>query len=147
VAGLSSYTQGSNTSALTTELNSLANNTYSAAGSAQDNSSNHDIWADFLATVTFGTSPTVGTSLDLYVMPALESSSQVYSDGGGAVAPSGALYVGSFILRAVTTAQNVHVRQVPLPPGSWRVVLHNNGTGQTLAASGNTVTYRSYKTS
>lgn len=148
MTGLSGYTQGANVSAMTTELNSLSSSAYSAAGPAQDNAANHDAWADFLLTCTFAIAPTAGTTLDLFLLIALDGTTGVFSDSvsGSAGFAQLSLKVGSFQVRAVTTAQNLHLRSALLPPGAWRPVLFNNGTGQGLAPTGNTLVYRSYKT-
>lgn len=138
----SGYTQTA-VSALTTELNSLATAAYSAASAAQDNTTNLDFWADFELNVTFGTNPTAGTSVDLYIVSSLDGTN--YGDGGGAVAPPYTSYVGPFPVRAVTTAQRIELRGIQLPEGLWKAVVLNNGTGQAMAASGNTLLYRSYK--
>ena len=81
------YTQAL-TNVLTTELNTLTNNSYCTAGGAVDNTTNLDLFADFQCNVTFGTAPTTGTTLDLFLVPSLDGTN--YADGGGAVAPSSA---------------------------------------------------------
>src|SRR5579885_1720765 len=125
----SGYTQVL-TSLLTTELNSLANNGISNGGATVlDNTTNLDVFADFEANFTFGTAPTAGTGLDLYLVPTIDGTN--YEDGGATssnVQPSSAYFVGSFIVRAVTTAQKVAIRGVQLGPTKYRAVLINNGT-------------------
>lgn len=139
------YTQ-TLTSVLTTELNSLANNAISnASATIIDNTTNLDLFADFEANVTFALAPTAGTSLDLYLVPSIDGTN--YEDGGQTasnVQPSTAYYAGSFIVRAVTTAQKIAIQGVRLGPNKFEAVLVNNTTGQALAASGNTVGYRTY---
>lgn len=123
---------------LTTELNSLANNAYSAVGSVLDNGANLDQFAVAQLDVTFGTSPTVDTTVDLFAVPAPDGTN--YQDGGGSVKPAAAYYCGSFQLRAVTTAQKIATPRFELPPCKVKFVAFNNNTGQAFAASGNTVT-------
>ena len=142
MVGLTSYTQASVT-ILTTELNALANNAYTAASAEQDNSTNHDLLADFELSVTFGTNPTVNSTMDLYIVIAMDGT--VYGDGGGAVAPAPTYWRGCFPLRAVTTIQHIALEGVPLPPEKWKAIILNNTTGQALGATGHTLEFRSYK--
>ncbi len=137
--GRKAYSQAL-TTILSTELNSLANGSNSAASTAVDNSSNLDLYADFLLTVTFGTAPSAGTTCDLYVMPSLDGTT--YADGGSSVIPAKNLYVGSFYVRNVTTAQVMALNNI-LIPQYFKLVIVNN-TGQTMAASGNTLKYRTF---
>ena len=132
-------------SLLTTEVNSLANNARTAASAAYDNSAAGFgfLWGEFELVVTFGAAPTAGTGFDLYLIESVDGTN--YTDGSSSVAPPLTSFVGSFPLRAVTTAQRIHLRGVPLPPGKWKALLHNNGTGQTAAASGNTLSVLPYR--
>lgn len=123
---------------VTTELNSLANNTYSAVSPVLDNGTNLDQFGIAQLDVTFGTNPTVDTTVDLFAVPAPDGTN--YEDGGGAVKPAAAYYCGSFQLRAVTTPQKIATSRFELPPCKVKFVVFNNNTGQTFAASGNTVT-------
>lgn len=135
------YTQaGTPTSALTTELNSLATATASALGPAQDNSSNLDLYADFVLSVTFGTNPTANSTVDLYLLPAVDGTN--YADAVVAATPAKNMLVGSFYVRAVTTAQLIAITNVPIPEKFKMMVINN--TGQTMAASANTVKYQSW---
>lgn len=137
--GRKAYTQALATG-LSTELNALANATYSAASATIDNSTNLDLYIDLLLSVTYGTAPSAGGTVDLYVVPSLDNTT--FADGGGSTAPAHALLVGSFELRAVTTAQNIVLRDIPLPQYA-KLVAYNNA-GQAMAATGNTVKYRTY---
>lgn len=133
------YTQAL-TSGLASELNSLASGSYSAASAAIDNHTNLDLYVDFLLTVTFGTAPTAGKTVDLYLIPSPDGTT--YADGGGAVAPASALKVGSFQVRAVTTAQEMALFNILIPQYFKLVALNN--TDQAMASSGNTVQYRTF---
>ena len=133
---------GTLTSALTTELNSLATATWSAASSAIDNTSTLDLVSDFELYVTYGTNPSAGGYCALAVLPAIDGT-PTFVDGGGSVAPQNSLIVGVFELRAVTTAQRVGLRDVVIPPGQFKVAVYN-AAGQTMASSGNTLKYRTH---
>lgn len=105
-----------------------------------DNSTNLDLYVDLLLQVTWGSAPTAGNSCDLYLIPSPDNTT--YADGGGAVAPAKNLYVGSFYVRAVTSAQAMTLNNV-LIPQYYKLVLLNN-SGQAMPASGSTLKYRQY---
>ncbi len=137
-----SYTQaGTPVTALDTQLNSLATATASAAGSAQDNSTNLDLYADFVLSVTFGTNPTANATVDLYILPSVDGGTN-YADAVVAATPAKNMLAGSFYVRAVTTAQVITITNVPIPE-KFKVMVINN-TGQSMAASGNTLKYQSW---
>lgn len=133
----SAYTQTVD-SCLTTELNSLSNGSSSSAGTAEDNTTNLDLWADFVLDVTFGTNPTANTTCDLFLLPSVDGTN--YTTPAAALGP---YYVGSFQLQATTSQQLLMLLRVPLFPGKWKALLKNN-SGQAFPASGSTVKYRSY---
>lgn len=137
-----SYTQaGTPASALTTELNSLATATASAAGTAQDNSTNLDLYADFVLSVTFGVAPTANTTVDLYLLPSIDGGT-TYADAVVAATPAKSMLVGSFYCRNVATAQVMTLANVPIPEKFKMMVVNNSG--QAMAASGNTLKYQSW---
>lgn len=127
---------GSAANALTTELDALANGSYTAASAEINNSSDLYLFNDLELTVTFGSAPTVNNPIEMYLIPSIDGTN--FADGGGAVAPARNLYVGSFLLRAVTTAQRCLLRGVPLPPGKYKYVA-KNGSGQAFPASGSVI--------
>jgi hypothetical protein len=90
-------------------------------------------WGDFELTVFYGSAPTVGNTCDLYILESVDATN--YGDGTAGSSPvaSSNHYVGSFVLRAVTTVQRINLRNVPLPATNFKVQLVNNG-GQSLAA-------------
>lgn len=139
---------GAWTQLLSTELNSLASGSAALQSTgtnpAFDNTAAGNLFfaADIELVATFGTGPTAGT-IDVYLLP-LGSDSATYADGAGGASPvtSNAEYLCSFPVRAVTTAQRLVLSDVPIPGGQFIVELLNNGTGQSLAASGNTLKIR-----
>jgi len=128
-------------SLLTTELNSLANNTASAASSAIANETNLDVYADIwlhLASLT----PTGAPYINLYILEAIDGST--YPSATGSVLRNQPQHLlCSFILDTTAAAQDVIVRGVMLPPGSFKVVADNQ-SGPTLAASGSYVKMITY---
>ena len=137
-----SYTQaGTPTQALSTELNSLATATASSASAAQDNSTNLDLYADFVLSVTFGTAPTANNTVDLYLLPSFDGGT-TYADAVVATAAAKNMLIGSFYVRNVNTLQVMTISNVPIPE-KFKVMVVNN-TGQTMAASANTLKYQSW---
>ena len=131
----SGYTSQGNV--LSTELNSLGNGSYCSAGSAYDNTTNLDRFGVAELSVTFGTAPTSDSPIHLFAVIAPDGGTN-YTDGGGSVRPPDAVYLGTFQLRNVTTAQIVHTKRFELPPGKMKFVAYN-GSGQSFPASGSTV--------
>jgi len=131
---------------LSTELNSLANNA-AALGTEYDNSSNLYLWATFELNVTFGSAPTAGNTVDLYIIPAPDGTNYDDNTTGASGAAPSTSYVGGFPLRAVTSAQKVPlgvVRRVDLPPTKFKIFVVN-GSGQAFPASGSTVKMIPYR--
>lgn len=136
------YLLGSQATCLSTGLNSLANNSL-AISAAYDNtaaSAEGDgyILADFELVVTYGTAPTANTGCSLWIL--LTQDGTNYEDGGTSLTPA---RVPDLVLplRAVTTEQRI-IKRVILPQGIFKILLKNDGTGQAMAATGNTVKIR-----
>jgi len=133
---------GTNDSVMTTELNSLANNA-SVASSVITVTSTGYLLAEFeLYVAGMGGTPTANTAFDLWLLRRPDGTN--YEDGSSSVTPTRGPDVW-FPIRAVSTAQRI-VRVCELPPGLWTALVRNNGTGQALAASANTMKVRPYTT-
>lgn len=127
-------------SVMTTELNSLANNARAISGAQGADGTDANLLGDFELAVTFGTAPTLDTTVDLYLVRAADGTN--YEDGDASIRPAANAFAGSFQVRNVTSAQRIVVRDVPLPPGLWKAVIHNNATGQAFPSSGSTLKMR-----
>lgn len=136
----------------TTELNSLANNA-AALGAEYDNTpggANNYEAGLFELNVTFGTNPTAGAPVELYLIPAADGTN--YDDGSatGPVAPTNS-FIGACYVRAVTTAQKM-ILGVPgavlgpilLPPVKFKMLVYNK-SGQAFPASGSTLKMVPYR--
>jgi hypothetical protein len=137
---------GTHTDVLTTELNSLANNS-TAITAAIDNTSNHFIYIDVELEVTFGSAPTLNAGLNLYVVPSQDGTN--YADGSAGTPgtiPAPHCLRGVFLVRAVTSAQRIILERIEVPPGLYKLLLENKA-GQTTAASGNVLAYRGHELS
>lgn len=125
-------------SALTTELNSLANVTNCSASSAIDNTTNKDLYHDLTLTVaTQGSARAAGAYVAVYMVTALDGTN--YDDA----TTEGSELVAVFTLDAATTARQHTRRDVPVPPGLFKYFARNV-TGQALAASGNLLEWRAH---
>jgi hypothetical protein len=127
---------GSSANALTTELDALANGSYTNGSAAIDNTSNLYLLEDLELTVTFGSSPTDKAPVEVYLLPSIDGTN--YADGSSSVTPARSLFVGSFLVRNTTSAQRLLLRGVPLPPGKYKYMV-KNGTGQAFPASGSVI--------
>lgn len=141
MATVEKFLLGSQASLLTTELNSLANNG-TAIGSAYDNTvgSTGDGYSlcDVELVAQYGTSPTANTGVNLWFL--MSEDGTLYEDGDNTLTPA-RLPDAVFPLRAVTTAQRI-VRRIMMPWGKFKPLAKNDGTGQAMAATNNTVKIR-----
>lgn len=135
------YVLGSQATLLSTGLNSLANNAL-ALSSAYDNTQaaagDGYTLCDVELVVTYGVAPTANTGCTLWLLGTQDGTN--YEDGDASTTPA-RLPDAVFPLRAVTTAQRV-IRRVWLPWGASKALLKNDGTGQAMASSGNTLKVR-----
>jgi len=123
--------------ALSTDLNALANNATSAASATIDNSGVLDLYADFELVLGTQTARTAGCVVSLYIAPSLDGTN--FAD----VSAASAELLGTFPLATGTAAQRVPVRNCDIPPGLFRVFVVNSST-QAFAATGNTLRYRTH---
>ncbi len=127
---------------LSTELNSLASGSITAASTAIANQTNLDIYVDIEVNLA-SLSPAAGAYVALYIAEAV--------DGTNYPAPSAAdlrlsttqLLCAIPIGTTAATAQRVAARNVVIPPQTFKVYLDNQ-TGAALNASGNTVKFIAY---
>lgn len=122
---------------LSTELNSLANAGRSAAGTEVNNATNKDMYGQLELQVTFGTAPSAGGYVEIYMVNALDGTN--YEDGSNTVDPGTHKLVDRIPVRAVTTAQRLNGRMLTLEPAKTKFLLVN-GSGQAFPASGSTLT-------
>lgn len=127
---------GTIASALTTELNALADSTNTVAGPAYDNSSLLDLYCDIeLVLALQGSARSAGATVDVFMVTRVDGTN--YGD----INHQTAELVASFPLDAATTARRAVARDVPLPPERVEFFARNR-TGQALAATLNTVKIR-----
>lgn len=143
------YEAGAIVSLATTELNSLANGS-GAIGAEYDNATNLYTFGLFEVNVQFGSNPTAGTTISLYLIPAPDGTNyDDYTTGGSPYAPLTA-YIGGFPVQATTSAQKIplgvggYQGLIPLPPCKFKAFVVN-ASGQAFPASGSTVKMVPYR--
>lgn len=130
--------RGTTQNALTTELNSLANNALAISAAVITVTSGGYLSVEVEGVFTFGVAPTANTGLSVWFLREIDGTN--YEDGSASITPARAPDL-VIPVRAVTTAQRVSI-PLSLPPGNFFALLKNDGTGQALAASGNTLKIR-----
>lgn len=133
-------TVGTITTAASTELNTLANNT-GALGAEQNNTATNWQFAHFEIVFTSTSNATAGALMKLYASVALDGTN--YDDMSTVANVTQAQYLGAVVCRAANSHRLV-LFDVPIPVGvKWKVALVN-GSGQALL-SVNTVKYLPYR--
>ncbi len=131
---------GTNTSVLTTELNSLNTATDSSAGTAFDNTpSTTDkgfLGGELELYVTFGSNPATGSAAYVYVIAAPDGTN--YGDANS----TAARIVATLPLRATTSPQRVSrsIGAESLPGCNIKFLLRTDASA-TTASSGNTLKF------
>lgn len=131
---------GTITTVLSTGLNSLANNSnvLSSAITLITGEPGYR-WGEWeLYIASSAAAMTANTSFVGWIIQALDGSND--EDGGTSVTPARTPDI-VFPVRAVSTAQRMTAFS-QLPTGSFKLLLRNDGTGQTIASSGNTLKVR-----
>lgn len=134
--------------ALSTELNSLASGSFALASTATDNTTALDTDGWISVKLPSASTGTGSPTLDVYLLP-LNGDGTTYGDGtaSGTSAPSAAYYIGSITflqsLSSVTLTGSIKI-PTDIPPTTFKLGVVNN-TGNALAASGNLVYFASDK--
>lgn len=129
------------TTYMSTDLNSLANNTTNIGATAFDNTVSKDMYAAAeLVLASVDLSGQTNPSVELYIVPSIDGTNYV-DDGTDASTtdypPSSAL-AGVFQIQATNAAHRSAIEIFQLGPYKYTVVVINK-TGVALAASGNTL--------
>lgn len=127
---------------LSTGLNSLANNTMSAASSNIANQTNLDMYLD-IEVLLAALSPTAGAYVALYILESIDGTNFPAQSDADLRLTTTQLLIAIPVGTTASTAQRVAARNVVIPPGLFQIKLDNQ-TGVALAASGNTVKFNAY---
>lgn len=122
---------------LSTEMNSLANNANAVHATSVATSGYVDAELELL--VTFALAPTANTACYVWLLREVDGTN--FEDGSATVTPT-RNPDAIFTVRAVATAQRIIVPVYGIPPGNYRPLIRNAGTGQAFSASGNTLRIR-----
>lgn len=129
----------------TASLNSLANGSCLLGTVSIANQTALDKYMDVDVVLASAAFTGAGINISVHLYP-LSSDASTYGDGkfgSAAAGPCAYPPVAVIPLVAATQAQTGQVTGIVIPPGTYRLVICNNG-GVALAASGNTLKYRTY---
>ncbi len=137
MATTTKYLVGSIATLLSTEMNAQANNAL-VLGSAYDNSAGLFPLAEveFVSGAAFGTAPTANTGLSIWWLRDPDGTN--YEDGGTALTPTRPPDL-VIPLEAQNSAAQRITRRCSIPPGTFKPLLKNDATGQSLPATLNTL--------
>lgn len=124
--------------ALTTELNSLANAAQSAQSAAIDNEAGLFQYME-VELVLASLTPTGTPYCLLYLVKSVDGGSN-YED---LTTSASHLVVASFPMSTAVAAKRIVVANILIPPALFKLAIQNQA-GPALGASGNTVRYRRY---
>jgi hypothetical protein len=128
---------------LSTELNSITNGSISTLSASQDNTTagtRYPIAQVEIYIAAQGTNRAAGAYVSLYFIPELDGTN--YGNTTDECLDN--YFVGSASMDdAALAARYLILDRVRVPVGNYKVAL-KNGTGQSLATSGNTVKLRTY---
>lgn len=125
------------TTALTTELNSLANAALSAQSAAIDNLTDLYQYME-LELVLASLTPTGGPYCQVYLVKQIDGTN--YEDLSTSASH---LVVASFPMSTAAAAKRIVVANILIPPCAFKLAVQNQA-GPALAASGNTLKFRRY---
>jgi len=126
---------------LSTEINALADGG-NDLGATIDNSANGDMYMDLeLYLAEQGSARDTGAFVALYILPSVDGVNFCY--GGDSLDPPANTHRANFLFDAAVTARYSTVIHILLPAGLFRMLVMNE-TGQTFAATGNTLKYTLY---
>lgn len=131
--------RGTATTVLTTGLDSMANNANVLSSSVTLTSGEDGYrFCEIELVATFSVAPTANTAFNVWLLREVDGSN--WEDGGTSVTPT-RIPDAILTVRAVNTAQRL-IAVADMPPGTFKVLIRNNATGQALASSGNTLKVR-----
>lgn len=124
--------------ALSTELNALANAGFSAASAAIDNETGLFRFIDLeIVIAAQGAARSAGAIIEIYLEKSIDGTN--FDDR--ALTDFVSNFLCSFQLDAAVTARRLSLANIEIPPLQFKLTARNN-TGQALAASGSTLRYR-----
>ena len=132
--------------ALSTDLNSLANETWSALSAEIDNSVNGYLFMDIEVDLASITPTGADASIEIYVVPSVDDTQfpSTTNTGTADEQENNQYYVGAVTL-SLDAEVHIHtLRGIEVPTGKWKMFIRNQAN-VALAASGNTVKWRPWQ--
>lgn len=131
---------GSITTYLDDELDALGDGNNKIGAEIDNAADKHTFMLLELYLAAQGAARDSGAFIPVYIIKSVDGSN--YEFGGDALDPPAGSLVGIFTLDADTAARYVGL-EIPIPPCKFKILVMNE-TGQALAATGNTLKYRTY---
>ena len=142
-SGLGTYTTAIAGAAVAPTLKNLANDGGKLGGEIDNATTARDMYADWDLLCRFQAAPSAGGYVALYFVQTVDGTN--YADGADATVPAATALVGTFPVRAVTTAQRVSLRHVLLPATKFKpLVINKSGQAMTNTDDENVLSYRPY---
>lgn len=119
---------------MSTELNGLANGSRAISSGAVSNDAAGELYlyGDFrLYLPDQPGARSAGAAVILWILPEVNN---VYPYGSATLEPQASLIMGSFSFDAASNYRDAVLRDIPLPPSDFRILVKNK-TGQAFAAT------------
>lgn len=132
--------------ALSTELNALANDTWSALSAEIDNSISGYMFADIEVDLGSITPTGADAAVEIYLVPSVDDTQYPTFTESGALdeQENNQYFIGSVTL-SLDAEIHIHMlRGVELPPGKWKLGVRNR-SNVALAATGSTIKWRPWQ--
>ena len=142
-SALGTFTTAIAGAAVAPTLKALANAGIKIGNEIDNATTARNMYADFDLLCKFQANPSVGGYIALYLVQAVDGTN--YADGDDSTTPPTTALVGTFPVRAVTTAQRVALRHVLLPATKFKpMVVNLSGQAMTNTDDENFLSYRAY---
>lgn len=124
-------------------LDSAADNEYTDASDAVDNSTNKYMLADVEIVLASAAFTGTDSGIEVYLIPSVDGTNYPTWTGNGTAdeQENNGFFVGFVSTTGTTAAQRMVLRDVELPNGLYKWAFRNRG-GVTLASSGNSASWR-----
>ena len=121
---------------LSTQMNALADNAFTAQGAEVNNSANLDTYGMFEFNVDPTAAFSAGAFVVIYMITAPDGTN--YGEGSASVVPGADTWVLNIALRATADPIIKMTKVFPLPPVKFKFILENQG-GKVFPTAGSTL--------
>ena len=132
--------------ALSTELNTLTNDSWSALSAEIDNSTNGYMFADIEFDLSSITPTGADAAVELYLVPSIDDTQYpTYTETGSADEQENNQYFVGSVTLSLDAEIHIHtIRGIELPPGKFKFGIRNR-SNVALGATGSTVKWRPWQ--